>query len=74
MKLRLLNLKVKAEFLFGMKMNIDIQMNMVPMALAYALALVNYRNTVNQKNPDTAINNAKTRQRVQHTNNGRDGI
>ena len=49
MKLRLLNSEVKVEFFVAMKTNIEIWMNMVPMAMAYASALVSYRNTVNQK-------------------------
>ena len=73
MNIRLLNLKEKAEFLVAMKINIEMQMNMVPMATTYALALVNYRNTVNQTFPDTTINNTRMRQRVQHTNTGRGG-
>ena len=73
MNIRLLNLKEKAEFLVAMKINIEMQMNMVPMATTYALALVNYRNTVNQTFPDTTINNTRTRQRVQQTNTGRGG-
>ena len=70
MKLRLLNLKVKDNFLVAMKMNIEMQMNMVPMSVTYASAFINYRNTVDNKIPHTAINNTRTCQRVQHTNTG----
>ena len=48
MKLRLLNLKVKAEFLVAMKMKIETKMNMVSMATTFDPALVNDRNTVNK--------------------------
>ena len=68
--IRLLNSKVKAEFIVSMKMNIEMQMNMVPMAVTYASAFINYRNTVDNKIPHTAINNTRTCQRVQHTNTG----
>ena len=48
MKLRLLNSKVKAEFLVAMKMKIETKMNMVSMAMTFDPALVNDRNTVNK--------------------------
>ena len=35
MKLRILNSKIRADFLVAMKMNIDIQMNMQPMVMKY---------------------------------------
>ena len=49
MKLKLLNLKMKADYLVSMKINIDMQMNMVPKSMTYASTLVTYRNTVNNK-------------------------
>ena len=73
MKIRLLNSKVKAEFLVSTKTDIDMQMHMVPMAMNYAPALVNDRNTLNQNITDTSINNTRTLRRVQHTNTGRIG-
>ena len=59
------NKKVKYDFLFAMKTNKNMQMNMVPKNMTYYAALVNYRNTVNYKFPNTAVNNKRTRQRVQ---------
>ena len=47
MKPSLLKFKVKAIFLVAIKTNIDIQINMVPMAINYASALINYRNREN---------------------------
>lgn len=52
MKLRMLNKKVKADFLSVMKNNIEIQMNMVPTTMTYSTALKNYRNAVNLRYPD----------------------
>ena len=48
MKLRLLNSKVKYEFLVTTETKIEIQMNMEPMAMIYDPALVNDRNTETQ--------------------------
>ena len=73
MKLRMLNNKIKYDFLLAMKTNIEMQMNMVPMNMTYSAALANYRNTVNHKFLNTAVNNTITRQRVQYTNTGRGG-
>ena len=61
----MINNKLEADFLFTMKTNIDMQMNMVPMNMTYSAALANYRNTVNHKFLNTAVNNTITRQRVQ---------
>ena len=49
MKLRMLNSKVRADFIVAMKTNIDMKMSMQPMVMTYTSALSNYRNTVNQK-------------------------
>lgn len=51
-KLRMLNTKIKADFLSQMKSNIAMEMNKVPMTMTFDLALTNYHNTVNAKYPD----------------------
>jgi hypothetical protein len=71
MKLRMLNTKVKADFLTTMKTNIEIQMNVTPMTMNYEAALTNYRNIVNQRFPYDP-NARKTNRRVQSTT-GRGG-
>ena len=60
MKLRMLNNKVKTDYLVTIKTNIEMQMNMVPTNITYSVALANYRNTVNQKFSNTAVNNTRT--------------
>ena len=72
MKLRMLNSKVRADFLVAMKTNIEMQMNMQPMQMTYESALSNYRNTVNQRNP-TPTNPTRTRRRIQSTGRGGQG-
>ena len=47
-----------------------MQMYMVPTNMTYYTFLVNYRNTVNQKFPNTAVNIKSTRRRFQQTNTG----
>ena len=56
-KLRMLNSKVKADFLVAMKTNIEMQMNMQPMVMTYSSALANYRNTVSQRHPTSTNTN-----------------
>ena len=51
MKLRLLNRKVRADFLSTIKTHIEMQMTMVPMVVTYTPALANYRNVVHQRFP-----------------------
>ena len=41
MKLRMINSKIRSEFLVTMKTNIDMQMNMQPMVMTYKSALSN---------------------------------
>ena len=69
MKLRMLNKKVKADFLNSMKTNIEMQMNMIPMTMSFVSAMSNYRNTVNQRHPEN-FNTATTRRnrRIQNAN------
>ena len=70
MKFRLLNRKVRADFLSTIKTHIEIQMTMVPMVVTYASALANYCNVVNQRFPQgSAIK--KTNCRVQSSNTSR---
>ena len=49
MKVRLLNKKVRADFLTTITMHIKMQMTMVPMVVMYASAFANYCNMVNQR-------------------------
>ena len=65
-KLRLLNKKIRADFLSTMKTHIKMQILMVPMNMSYAGALTNYRNVVNQRFPQGSIAK-KTNQRIQST-------
>ena len=44
-KLRMLNSKVRADFLVEMNTSIEIQINTQPMVMRYTYALSNYRNT-----------------------------
>ena len=69
MKLRMLNKKIKADFLSSMKTNIEMQMNMVPMVMTFESAMSNYRNTVNQHHPKGSnVNNRNCNHRIQNTN------
>ena len=51
-KLRMLNNKIRADFLLTMKTSIDMEMNKVPMTMTFEAAMRNYRNTVQAKFPD----------------------
>ena len=66
-KLRMLNRKVKADFLQMAKTAIELEMNKVPMTITYELALANYRNAVNKKFPPHESQTRKAR-RIQQTN------
>ena len=66
MKLRLLNKKIKANFLITMKTNIEMQMNITPMTMTYQNALSNYRNVVNQRFPHES-STRKINRRIQTT-------
>ena len=65
MKLRIINSKVRADFLVAMNMNIKMQMNAQHMVMTYTHALSNYRNIVNQRHP-IANNTNNTRSRIQN--------
>ena len=66
-KLRMLNNKIRADFLLTMKTSIDMEMNKVPMTMTFDLAMTNYRNTVNVKFPDDLSAYKKTPRKVQTT-------
>ena len=51
-KLRMLNNKIRADFLLTMKTSIDMEMNKVPMTKTFEGAMRNYRYTVQAKFPD----------------------
>ena len=72
MKLRLLNRKIRADFLSTIKTHIEMQMTMVPMVVTYASALTNYRNVVHQRFPQGSTIK-KTNRRVQSSNTSRTG-
>ena len=61
MKLRMLNSKVKADFLVAMKKNIEMQMNMQPMVMTCTYGLSNYYNTFNQRHPNNNNTNKTCR-------------
>ena len=48
-KLRILNKKIRADFLTTMKTTIEIHMSITPMTMTNSSALSNYRNTINQR-------------------------
>ena len=75
MKLCLLNRKIKADFLSTMKTNIEMEMNMTPMPVTFANALLNYRNTgVNSRFPDNPnVNNRRSSCRIQQASRGGHG-
>ncbi len=68
MKLRMLNKKVRADFLSLIKTNIEMQMNMVPMTMTYASVLSNCRNTGNQRHPESLSTSTRRHRRIQNTN------
>ena len=72
MKLCLLNRKIKADFLSTMKTNIEMQMNMTPMPVTFANALLNYRkNTVNSRFSDNPnVNTRRSSRRIQQASRG----
>ena len=62
MKLRMLNSKIRADFLHNMKTNVQMEMNKTPTTMTYASALANYRNAVNEKFPsDPSAHSRKRR-------------
>ena len=50
-KLRLLNRKVKADFLEAARTSIELELAKVPVPITYDIALASYRNCVNRKYP-----------------------
>ena len=50
-KLRLLNKKIRADFLTTMNTTGEMQMSATPITITYSSALADYRNTVNQGLP-----------------------
>ena len=72
MKLRLLNRKVRADFLSTIKTHIKMQMTIIPMVITYTSALANYRNVVHQRFPQGSTIK-KTNRRVQSSNTSRSG-
>ena len=56
-RLCMLNNKVKVDFLSSMNRNIEMQMYMNPMTMILSTALSNYRNTIDQRFPDSANTN-----------------
>ena len=72
MKLRMLNTKVRADFLNSMKTNIQMEMNKVPRTITFQNALANYRNVVNEKFPQDQSAHTKKR-RIQSTRSSHGG-
>ena len=64
-KLRMLNKKVKADFLEQVKTTIEIELAKVPIAMTYEIALASYRNAVNRKHPPS--NKVKKTVRINET-------
>ena len=60
-KLRMLNSKIRTEFPFEMKTNIELQMNMQSIVMAYTSILSNYRNKVVQRHTNTNNPNKTSR-------------
>ena len=72
MRLRMLNGKIKADFLTTIKTTIEMQMTVIPMTMTYNTALTNYRNVVNQRYPYDP-NARKNNRRIQATTGRRAG-
>ena len=53
MKLRILNKKIKADFLTAAKSSIKVNRARIPLSTTYALALAAYRKVVNENHPST---------------------
>ena len=68
-KLRMLQRKIKADFLEGARTNIELELAKTPMTMTYDVALSTYRNAVNHKFP--AGEQVKKSRRIQQV--GRDG-
>ena len=60
-KLRMINSKLRADFLVAMKTNIEMQINMQPIVMIYTSTLSNYRNTFNQRHPNNNNHNKTCR-------------
>ena len=68
-KLRLLNRKVKADFLETVRTSIELELARTPMTMTYNTALATYRNAVNRKFPKNDSVPKCTR-RISKTNRG----
>ena len=60
MKLRILNRKIKCDFLEQTRISLTTEMNRTPMTLTYANAMQQYRNEVNHRHPPHMSNMANT--------------
>ena len=65
-KLRMLQRKIKADFLEGARNSIELELARSPMVMTYDVALATYRNAVNHKFPNGMLAQRKTR-RIQQT-------
>ena len=69
-KLRLLNRKIKADFLETVRTNIELELARTPMTMTYNTALATYRNAVNRKPPENDSVPKRTR-KINEANRGR---
>ena len=73
MKLRMLNIKIRADFLVTMKTQVQMRMDEVPMTMTFESALSNYRNMVNEKFPmDQSAHKKNCRVQATRINDARD--
>ena len=63
MKLRVLDNKIKADFLTATKSSLKVEMNKVPMTLTFDMALKSYRDIVNEMNPVSLVHQNRSQRR-----------
>lgn len=63
MKLRVLNDKIKADFLTATKISLKVEMNKMSMTLTFDMALKSYRDVSNEANPASSIHQSRSQRR-----------
>jgi hypothetical protein len=70
-KLRMLNKKIKADFLEPVKTSIEIELARIPVTMTYTTALTSYRNAVQRKFPSDSSAPIRKTRRIQATQQAR---
>lgn len=71
MKIRMLMVKMKADFLVPTKAQLEIELSRTPMTVTYDQALALFRNMFNQKHPPQInVANNRTRRHVNEVSSG----